>query len=65
MFDWSSASDIWGAIKIEGAGGCSAGMCADMLYSEANVDFWSGANGRFVIYPNKINSNSIKSVYLK
>jgi RHS repeat-associated protein len=49
--------------SVPSLGGCNNGICSDMLYPESN--FNSGANGGFVLYPNKPNTNMVNSVYKK
>jgi len=59
------------AVAFGGIGGTSAGISTSTLInalvptSLGGYSGWSSANGGFVLYPNKSNTNQLKSVYSK
>ena len=50
------------ALYIPSVGGCIDGICSDTIYDNT---FTEGASGGFLLYPNKLNLNSVRSVYSK
>lgn len=53
---------------IKGTGGCSAGgVCSDQMNwdSLGPSSSYSPAGGGFLLYPNKVNTNMMQSVYSK
>lgn len=66
LFDASPLGDIWDAVKIKGLGGCSNGVCSDMISPQFRSSSSFGpAGGGFLLYPNKANTNMMQSVYSK
>jgi hypothetical protein len=52
---------------LTGTGGCSNGVCGDMInWNTVRPESSYGpAGGGFVLYPNKANTNMMRSVYSK
>lgn len=62
LYDYTPLSDLVDFISTPG---CDSGLCGSGVnFGTMKTDF-SGANGGFLIYPNKINTNSTRSVYSK
>ncbi|MHB1215312.1 MAG: RHS repeat-associated core domain-containing protein [Thiobacillus sp.] len=66
-FEWSPLGDIWDAVRIKSTGGCSNGICSDMInpIQFGPSSSFNPAGGGFLLYPNKANTNMMQSVYSK
>lgn len=60
------AVSLWGLAHSESLGGCSGGVCSDMIHPSnvGSSSYGSAAEG-FLIYPSKPNTNQMQSVYSK